>query len=145
MNPKSQDAMQRDVIAGMKVMYGEQTRQHFIDGLRSAPDIGTGAAQEVAGILKLLDDKAQYQIPKDVIIPAAMALLMDLFRLLHDAGIEFSEDDVKTASAKVVELLMSEYQLMQQIADDHGAQQQPPGQPPAPAAGLINGGANGIS
>lgn len=122
LDPKLKDAYQRVVVAGMKVLYSPQTRQMLITGLRGDGPVAEKVASQIAGVMKTLDMQAGMKIPKQILAPAAITLMMDLFKLLDAAKIKYAPEDVSTASGLLVKLLVQEYTLMQQTTQPGGPQ-----------------------
>lgn len=121
------------VIDGMKAMYGPKTRKMFLDAVTASEDIPTNLAREIAGIIRLLDEKAKGKLPKTLFVPVAAALIADALDFLERSGqIEESDDMVQPALAAFIQAIVPEYQ---------GAAQQPPAgasaAPPAPQGGMI--------
>lgn len=133
-DPKMVDAYERFVMAGQKVMYSPQTRKFFLDGLKGR-DIVSSIVHEVAGIVKLLDDKAKGKMPKRVFLPAAITLMFDAFKFVEEAGKhKFNNEDIAKGVQMMAQLLVLEYSQMkkQQPPQDPLPPQQG-GQPPQPA------------
>lgn len=132
MNPQLKDAYQRVVMAGMKALYSPQTRKTLMEGLSRKGDPAIIVAQEVAGLVKMLDGKANMKIPKEVIIPAAVTLMLDLFKFMEEAGkLKPDEEMVKRGMAVLTEILFREYQQMESMMQQGQQQpQQPAMQPP---------------
>jgi hypothetical protein len=86
MPEKMRAAFENVVKAGKRVMYGPETREDVMSFLaQEAPleeKIGTG----IANLVILLDNKANGNLPKDVLIPAGTVLLFDLIGTLEESG-----------------------------------------------------------
>jgi hypothetical protein len=144
-NPVLQDAMQRVAIAGRKIMFAPQTRNLLQQGLLSGGPPADILATQIAGILKVADDKSGMNIPKQVLVPAGLVLMRDLVRFVEQARLfKITAADLKLAIQKMIVLLIREYQLYdQQVAKARMAQagraaqaaQMPPTPRVAPAGG----------
>lgn len=138
LDPKLKDAYGRVVVAGMTALYSPQTREHLIEGFKGNQSIAQKVAMQIAGLMKMLDMKAGMKIPKQVVIPAAVTLMMDLFKFLHEAGVKYEQEDVSEASGLLVKILVDEYKVMQAQGGSAPAAQPAQPQPAAPA-GMIGG------
>lgn len=126
---KTKDAYQRVVMAGLKALYSPQTRQVLMKGLAREGDIAEVVAGEVAGLVKSLDQKSGMKIPKQIIIPAAVALMLDVFKFIEDSGKAKVTEDVVSRGMKLLsQLLIAEYKAMGLQGAQTG--QQPPAQSP---------------
>lgn len=114
MDPKVVDSYNRVVIAGMKTLWSPKTRQELIQGLSGDEPLPKEVALEVAGLVKILDAHSGMKIPKQVVIPAAVTLMIDLFKGLGEMGIKYSPEDVSASARMVKEQLSKEYQVLQQ-------------------------------
>lgn len=97
MGPERQDAFKRIVMAGQRVLYGRES-QGIIDEFmaQDAPleeKLGAG----IANLVVMLDNKANGNIPKDVLIPAGTVLLFDAADFLRQSGEEISIEQVSSA------------------------------------------------
>lgn len=140
-DPQLAQAINKVIQAGLRILYSQETRKMLTDGLTQDAPIGDVLSQEVAGLMKVMDDRAQGKIPRKAIIPAAVALMQDLVAFVKETGIaQPTDDDMKAALQKVVLLLVDQFK-----PDTQGAatpQQQPVQQPPAPQQqpmGMIGG------
>lgn len=141
-NPNS-EAMQKVVMAGMKLMYDAKVFPMFADALEKDPS-PQGIAKQTAGLMKILMDKSQGSIPKNVMIPAAVALLFEMAGFMVQAGMpKPSDEDMQGALKLLVGLMVQVFGGQQQPGAAPGAPQ-PAGaplapQPAAPQPGLIGG------
>ena len=144
-DPGTAQAYQKVVMAGLKALYSPKIMDLVKQGLAAKAPLAQKAATQIAGLLKLLDDKAGMKIPKQVLVPAGVALLVDLYKFLLEAGQITEKDiDIDKASAVLVQLLVQEYHLLDQQSAQAAPQQAqaapvaPTPQPAAPAQpGLI--------
>lgn len=137
MNTKDVEIFQRVVLAGMKLMFSEQTFPMLKNGLtKDSVPLPQRLAMETAGIFKMLMEKSGKKIPTQLIAPVGLMLLMEMGKFAADAGIaKPNEDDVKQASSILLKHLHSTYAGAQQPAPAQPAPAQPPQQP----AGIMQG------
>lgn len=138
--PIDQKMLGNIILAGQKAMYDKKSRKFFLNGLRKEGNPVDIMAAEIAGLMKLLDDKSKGRIPKQVIVPAAIALLYDAVKFASEAGIfTMNKQMLAETSKKIVVALMKIYGVLDELQklSAKPAAQPPaaPAQPPAP--GLI--------
>lgn len=150
---KDNDALQRVILAGMRMLYDPKTFPMFKQGISTKQPLANILALQTAGLIKLLDKKANHQIPKQVIAPAAVMLLAEIARFMNEAGlVKPTEDDVKDGIQKMLKIIMAIYSPVaptQESAPPAGgnpqalsaaagqaAAQMPPGLINQPAAGV---------
>jgi hypothetical protein len=152
-NPKQLENVKKLVMAGMKLMYSEQGREFLINGLNKKEPVSKKLSSEVLGVISMMFDRANQNVPPDA-IPGAMAILIyEVASFMREAGVKVSSEDVqmalKMAMQNLIPMLRGLRQNKQQAPQgpqgqpQQGQPQQPPqpqeGQPPAgPPQGLIN-------
>jgi hypothetical protein len=101
------DAFERVVLAGMRLMYDKRTFEIFKRGLlREDRPVPQRLAAESAGLMKMLYDKSNGQMPKNIIAPAASMLLMEMGKFMTEAGIaQVSSDDVRQGTQLLMGML----------------------------------------
>lgn len=133
MGPERQEAFQRVVLAGKRILYGKET-QGIIDEFMSvdAPieeKLGTG----IANLVIMIDNKAQGNIPKDVMIPAGTLLLFDAADFLRQSGERISVEQLGSAYEHMFYGIFSGYGAAPEQVD--AALDQYGQQPDAPQGG----------
>lgn len=137
MGPEREDAFRRVVLAGKKILYGKES-QGFIDEFMAteAPieeKLGTG----IANLVILIDNKAQGNIPKDVMIPAGTLLLFDAADFLRQSGEQISVEQMGSAYEHMFYGIFAGYgaapEQVDAAFDQFARQQQGGGQAQAPA------------
>ena len=137
MNPQDQAAVQKVVLAGKKLMFDPKTFATFKQGMTKNMPMPDKLATEAAGLMKLLQDKAQGAIPRQVLLPAAAMLLIEIAKFMQDAKLGAPmPQDLKAALTKLVPLLLKVFPNKAQQPQAPAAPM-PSAQPP----GLINQGA----
>ncbi len=136
------EAVQRVVMAGMKLMYDPKVFPMFSEALEKNPS-PQGIARQAAGLMKILMDKSQGTIPQRVVIPSAMALLFEMTGFMVQAGMPKPSDaDMQEAAKTLIGLLIQVFGGQgggQPPAGMAPGAEQPPAQPPAAQPGLIGG------
>ena len=126
---KEQENYKKVVLAGLKILYSDETHQGVMKLLQSAADEGPAVAiaSVAAMVITQLDDKAGGKIPEDVILPAAAEILTEVARLASAAGVfEVDESVIKEAMTQLTQVLAMKY-------SGGGQESQPGGQPQQPA------------
>lgn len=118
---KDNDAMQRVILAGMKLMYDPKTFPLFKEGLTQDAPISQILSVQTAGLIKLLEDKSNNTIPKNIIAPSAIMLLTEMARFVTESGIaKPSDSDIKTAMQKVLGIVTKLYSAPPKTAPPQG-------------------------
>ena len=133
-----QEAVQKIVLSCLTVMYDPKTFPIFKQGLSSGKPIPDILAMETAGLIRMVDDRTQHNLPKKLLPMVAVIVLMEMAKFMSDAGIgRPSEEDIKAAIVKALNMLTGIYR---DLAQQRRQGQQPPtGQsvPDAAQGGLI--------
>jgi hypothetical protein len=105
--PDQQDAYQRIVAAGMKVMYSREMNQQLLAGLNDAPDRLTATADGIIGILGLLFKQSRNTMPVAPMIMAGQALLLDALDFLEQAQmVEVTSDSLAKCTQHYLDTLL---------------------------------------
>lgn len=105
--PQNSDALQRVVLAGTKLMYDPKVFPMFSQALESKAPLPQLLAQQAVGLLKILMDKSQGTMPKNVMIPAAVALMMEMGDFMVKAKLaQPTQEDMQAAIKLVIDLVV---------------------------------------
>ena len=145
-SPESQQNYEKFVLAGMKILYSEQTHQGIVNMLKQ-DEPADAMANVVTTIVTQLDQKSGGRIPEEVILPGAAELLELVAELGQKTGtFQADERTLGLAMQKTVMNLAEQYgvepadvqALLQFLPKDQVQQmvqqQQGFAQPAAPAA-----------
>ena len=147
MSPQDAEFVEKTTLAGMKIMYDKEAFNQLRTGLtREGVEIPKRLATETAGLMKLLMDKSGGKMPRQIIIPVARRLLLDMALFMLEAGIaKPSGEEISQADAMLVELIKRVFpaggqapQQAQPEPQQPAPQQMPP--QPAPQGGLLTQG-----
>ena len=116
--PKDRDAVDRVVAAGVKLMYAPNMRAELRQAVDSDTPVPQKLAENAAGLLLILDQKAKGKIPVAALFPAALALLGEAAEVLIAAGQEVTQEVYNEAAQMLFVLLArkmgaSDEQVMQ--------------------------------
>lgn len=134
MTPSDQIATKRVVLAGQKLMYDAKTFPIFRAGMMKQMPMPQKLATEAAGLVKTLQDKANGAIPRQVLIPAATMLILEIAKFMKDAKIgDPTPQDIQAAYQLLVPIMAKAFPRVEpRIAP--GAAQSPAGSPTPRAA-----------
>ncbi len=151
--PQLQEAYQRIVAAGMKVMFSPQTGGMMVQQLKSSPDMVKNLSTGIAGLMAILFKQSK-NMPQQLIVPAALELLTHAIDFVTKTKIaNLTPQQVAQATTATVYAVLAKFGMPQQQADQmlqqmaakaKGAPQAPVAPSPAPVApqgGIINGAA----
>lgn len=74
--PDMQEAFERVVLAGMKVMFSKETHKMVLKAINGQGPMGQRLGMNVAGLVLLLFKESNNTMPPQILIPAGMELLM---------------------------------------------------------------------
>lgn len=86
--PELQDAYERVVLAGMKMMFSEQTHELMLKEFERGGPIAKRLGEGTAGLLLLLFKQTNGNMPPQVLIPAGTDLLVQAADFVRKAGLE---------------------------------------------------------
>ena len=101
-------AVQKVVLSGMKLLYSPSTAKLLDDGLKSDVPMPQKLAIEIAGIMKLVDERTPKGIPPEAIAPGAVMLLFDLAHFMRQSGAGNPTDEDIQAAIKILQKFLLE-------------------------------------
>lgn len=140
MTPEDQQMMQKAVMAGQKIMYDKQIFPRFAQAIAKPAPLPMKLATEAAGLLKMINDRAQGQIPKRLMIPIGMMLMLEMADFMEKAKLaKPTERDVQNGMKLLIDIVVKMDGGKGKAPTQPGAQPPQQAQPPAPPqAGMIN-------
>lgn len=138
-SPEMQDAYDRVVLAGMKVMFDKKTHEMAMKGLEGEGPISDRLGTAITALIALLMKQSNGTLPPAVMIPAGTNLLMQAADFLRETGQDISDEDIGEAMSVMIESMMdmvgmSSEKLMKLVGDyDQSKVQQAQGGGAAPA------------
>lgn len=88
MPPQLQEAYERVVIAGMKVMFSKESHKLMLDELKKEGPISEKLGKSIAGLMLLLFKQSNNTMPPEVIIPAGVNLLTRAVDFIRKTNVE---------------------------------------------------------
>lgn len=104
--PEMQDAYARVVAAGMKVLFSKQTHDAMLQQLSAPGDTATKLGQGIAKVIVFLFNESNGTMPQDVIVPAAMILLLKAADFVNQSGKgQVSDEEIGRAMEVLIDSL----------------------------------------
>lgn len=102
MTPEDSLTTKKVVLAAMKLMYDDKGFNLFKSGLSAQAPMANKLAGEAAGLIKIVNDKANGGIPRQVLIPAAIMLALDIAGFIEQTGAGHPTPQDVDAAAKMI-------------------------------------------
>lgn len=87
MPPELQEAYERVVVAGMKVMFSKESHRAMLKELERPGPMDQRLGKGVAGLMLLLFKESNGTMPPAVIVPAGVKLLMEAVDFMRETGL----------------------------------------------------------
>jgi hypothetical protein len=126
--PELQEAYERVVIAGMKVMFSEKTHKLMLDELQKEGPLGQKLGMGIAGLLMLLIKQSNNTIPLEVVIPAGVNLITRAADFIRKTEIEkITNADIGDAMEVMISTVLQKFgvepeqmnQMLNQYSDEN--------------------------
>ena len=88
MPPELQEAYERVVIAGMKVMFSKETHRIMLKELQKQGPVADRLGKGIAGLMLLLFKESNQTMPPQVIFPAGIELMMQAVDFMKQTGMQ---------------------------------------------------------
>lgn len=110
MPPELQEAYDRVVIAGMKVMFSKESHKLMLDELQKEGPIAQKLGMGIAGLMLLLFKESNETIPPQVIIPAGVNLLSRAADFIRKSGIDsITNADIGDAMELMISTILQKF------------------------------------
>ena len=110
MPPELQEAYERVVIAGMKVMFSKESHKLMLDELQKEGPVGQKLGMGIAGLMLLLVKESNNTIPPEVIIPAGVNLLSRAADFIRKSEIEkITNADIGNAMEVMISTILQKF------------------------------------
>lgn len=124
MPPELQEAYERVVIAGMKVMFSKESHDFMLKQLQQGGTLGEKLGKGVAGLLLVLFKQSNETMPPQVIIPAGVELVAQAADFLKEAGMEQpTNDDIGQGIEIMITTILQKFgvspEQMQQMVNQY--------------------------
>ena len=110
MQPEFQEAYERVVVAGMKVMFSKESHKLMLDELQKEGPVGQKLGMGVAGLMLLLFKESNQTIPPQVIVPAGVELLMQAADFIRNTKMEkITNADIGEAMEVMISTILQKF------------------------------------
>lgn len=104
--PELQDAYDRVVAAGMKVLFSKDTHQFMLDQINAPGEASQKLGAGIAKVVVFLFNESNGTMPQEVIVPAAMLLLLKAADFINKSGKgEISDEEIGMAMEVLIDSL----------------------------------------
>lgn len=134
--PNLQEAYNRVVLAGKKVIFDEKTNQFVLDAIKGEGSLGIRLGKGIATLMMLLYKESQETMPPALIVPAGVCLLGEAADFIREGNIEPVNNQVVAEAIQVfVEAIIQSfggdpnkmYALFDQFEKEQSQQPNQPG------------------
>jgi hypothetical protein len=110
MPPELQEAYERVVIAGMKVMFSKESHKLMLDELQKEGPIGQKLGMGIAGLMLMLFKESNETMPPQVIVPAGVNLLSRAADFIRESKIEkITNADIGDAMEIMISTILQKF------------------------------------
>lgn len=138
--PELQDAVERIVAAGAKLMYSPEMRDELHQAVNANTPVDQKLADNVVGLMLTLDQKSQGGLPVAALFPAGLGLMEEAANVLSAAGLQVTQQDFNDAAVRMYVVMGKKLggtddQIMQGVQQAMGGASQPGQRPEAEDVG----------
>lgn len=110
MPPELQEAYDRVVLAGMKIMFSKDSHKLMLKELQKPGPVGQKLGQGIAGLMLILVKESNNSIPPAVLIPAGIQLLMQAVDFMRQTDMEkVTNQDIGDGMELMIMTLMEKF------------------------------------
>lgn len=110
--PEMRKAYDRIVLAGMKVMFSQQTHQMAMKSLEGDGPIEQRLAKGVSDLMLVLWKQSNGTMPPQLVFPAAIELMLEAIDFLNESGAEqVSEQQIGESIRQLIGTLMEKFKI----------------------------------
>lgn len=110
MPPELQEAYERVVVAGMKVMFSKESHQMMLKEIQGEGPVSEKLGKGIAGLMLLLFKESNETIPPQVIIPAGVELLVQAADFVKKSDIEqVTNEDIGNAIEVFITMILDKF------------------------------------
>lgn len=110
MPPELQEAYDRVVLAGMKIMFSKDSHKLMLKELQKPGPVGQKLGQGIAGLMLILVKESNNSIPPAVLIPAGIQLMMQAVDFMRKTGMEkVTNQDIGDGMELMIMTLMEKF------------------------------------
>lgn len=141
--PELQDAYERVVAAGMKVLFSKETHKYMLEQLDAPGSNAEKLGKGIAKVMVFLYNESNGSMPQEILVPAAMILLLRAAEFVNESGKgQVADEEIGQAMEILIDSLFEGFGADRSEFDAALAQGEQPAAPAAPAQpGLLAQGA----
>lgn len=110
MPPELQEAYDRVVLAGMKIMFSKDSHKLMLKELQKPGPVGQKLGQGIAGLMLILVKESNNSIPPAVLIPAGIQLMMQAVDFMRQTDMEkVTNQDIGDGMELMIMTLMEKF------------------------------------
>lgn len=110
MPPELQEAYDKVVIAGMKMMFSKETHRVMLKELQREGPVSDRLGKGIAGLMLILFKESNATMPPSVIIPAGIELLMQAVDFLRKTGLEkVTNEDIGNGMEQMISIIAQKF------------------------------------
>jgi hypothetical protein len=110
MPPELQEAYERVVVAGMKVMFSKESHQMMLKEIQAKGKVSEKLGKGIAGLMLLLFKESNETMPPQVIIPAGVELLAQAADFLRKSNVqEVTNTDIGDAIEVFITIILDKF------------------------------------
>lgn len=110
MPPELQEAYDRVVLAGMKIMFTKDSHKLMLKELQKPGPVGQKLGQGIAGLMLILVKESNNSIPPAVLIPAGIQLMMQAVDFMRQTDMEkVTNQDIGDGMELMIMTLMEKF------------------------------------
>jgi hypothetical protein len=110
MPPELQEAYERVVVAGMKVMFSKESHQIMLKEIQAEGEVSEKLGRGITGLMLLLFKESNQTIPPQVIIPAGVELLVQAADFVRKSGVdEITNADIGDAIEVFITMILDKF------------------------------------
>lgn len=119
-----QEAYERVVLAGMKVLFSKDSNHLLIEEIQGEGPVPKRLGEGVAGLMMLLFAESNQTIPPQVIVPAGTELMMQVVDFLKKTGVlKVTDQEIGAAMEIMISTILQSFGVdpvqMQQILNQY--------------------------
>jgi hypothetical protein len=108
--PELQDAYDRVVAAGMKVLFSKETHASMLEQLEAPGDMPTKLGEGIARVIVFLFNESNGTMPQEVIVPAGILLVLKAAEFINKSNLgKVSDEEIGTAVEVMIDSLFEQF------------------------------------
>lgn len=132
MPPQLQEAYDRVVVAGMKMMFSKESHSLMLEQLNAPGNMAQKLGEGIASLMVLMYKQSNQTMPPEVIIPAGIRLLVEAADFVKKSGkAKLSNAEVGQAIELMLSMLMEKFGVSPEVTSKLNSEAPPETAEPA--------------